>query len=72
MENIYVVFDNDNFIIGIYRTLESAKKRALEEIEDICNRSDFDELEKSEFITQLNYSLYVDEIVYISLETLYD
>lgn len=72
MENIYVVFDNDNFIIGIYRTLESAKKRALEEIEDICDRSDFDELEKSEFITQLNYSLYVDEIVYISLETLYD
>lgn len=72
MENIYVVFDNDNLIIGIYRTLESAKKRALEEIEDICDRSDFDELEKSEFITQLNYSLYVDEIVYISLETLYD
>lgn len=72
MENIYVVFDNDNLIIGIYRTLESAKKRALEEIEDICDRSDFDELEKSEFITQLNHSLYVDEIVYISLETLYD
>lgn len=72
MENIYVVFDNDNFIIGIYRTLESAKKCALEEIEDYCDRYRCDELEKSDYITTLNHSLYVDEIVYISLETLYD
>lgn len=72
MENVYVVFNRDSLIMGIYRTLESAKKCALEEIEDICDRSNCDESEKSDYISALNHNLYVDEIVYISLETLYD
>lgn len=72
MENVYVVFDRDNVIMGIFRTLESAKECALEEIEDYCNRYRCDEFERSDYITALNHNLYVDELVYISLETLYN
>lgn len=73
MENVvYVVFDMDNIIIGVYRTLESAKKCALEEIEEVCDWLKYNELEKSNFITQLNDDLYVEDIVYITPETLLD
>lgn len=57
MENVYVVFDSDDFVIGVYRTLESARKCALEEIEDFCDRNNFDELEKSKLISDLNYMI---------------
>lgn len=72
MGNVYVVLDNDNFIVGVYRTLESAKKCALEEIEGYCDKYLCDESEKSGYISELNDGLYVDEVVYISVETLYD
>lgn len=72
MNVVYVVFDNDNFIMGVYRTLESAKECALEVIEDYCNKYLCDESEKSGYISELNDGLYVDDIVYISVETLYD
>ena len=72
MNVVYVVFDMDNFIIGVYRTVESAKKRALEEIEYIWNKNNFSESEKSDFISQLNDNLDVEDIVYINPETLYD
>lgn len=72
MENVYVVFDSDNFISGVYRTLESAKECALEVIEYYCDKYLCDESEKSGYILELNDGLYVDEIVYISVETLYD
>ena len=72
MDVVYVVFDMDNFIIGVYRNVESAKKRALEEIEEVCNKSGFNNSEKTRFISELNDELYVDDIVYISSEELYD
>lgn len=73
MENVvYVVFDRDSILMGVYRTLKSAKKCALEEIEDYCDRYHCDESEKSSYIFQLNDGLYVEDIVYISPETLYD
>jgi hypothetical protein len=72
MDVVYVVFDNDNFIIGVYRTVESAKKCALEEIEEVCDWLNYSESEKSTFITQLNDELYVEDIVYINPEKLLD
>lgn len=73
MENVvYVVFDMDNIIIGVFRTLESAKECALGEIEEVCNKSGFNNSEKTRFISELNDELYVDDIVYISSEKLYD
>jgi hypothetical protein len=72
MDVVYVVFDMDNMIMGVYRTLESAKKCALEEIEDTCNDVGFDDSQKSDFIAQLNDGLYVEDIVYISPEMLLD
>lgn len=73
MENVvYVVLDRDSLLIGVYRTLESAKKSALEEIEEYCDRFECTDSEKSSYISQLNDELYVEDIVYISPETLYD
>lgn len=73
MENVvYVLFDMDNFIMGVYRTLESAKKSALEEIEEYCDRVECTDSEKSSYISQLNDELYAEDIVYISPETLLD
>lgn len=72
MEKVYVVFDGEYIILGIFRTFESAKRRALEEIEYVCNESGFDEKDKSNMILQLNDDNYVDEIVCIDAETLYD
>lgn len=69
---VYVVSNMDDFIIGIFRTLEGAKECALEEIKDICERSGYSESEKSNCISELNEYLYVDEMVYIRPETLYD
>lgn len=73
MENVvYVVFDMDNIIIGVFRTLESAKECALGEIEEICNKSGFNKSDKAHFISELNDELYVEDIVYIAPEELYD
>jgi hypothetical protein len=72
MENVYVVFDMDDSIMGIYRTLEGAKERALKEIEDICDINDFDESEKAHLISELNNHLCIYDMIYITHETLYD
>ena len=72
MENVYVVTNNDHFIMGIYRTLENAKRCALEEIEDYCDKYGCDILEKSRYMAELNELLFVDEIVYIESEMLLD
>jgi len=72
MDVVYVVFDMDNTIMGVYRTLEGAKKSALEEIDEYCERFKCTDSEKSSYISELNDELYVDEIVYISPETLLD
>jgi len=59
-------------IVGVYRTLESAKKCAIKELEKICSRSNFNETDKSDFISQLNEDLLVEDLVYIAPETLLD